>query len=146
MSKRVEGYREVMQRAELEPAVRMFLPQPEAISAQVDLWLKQRKPPTAIFSLNCMTSIFLLKDLAERGVRIPEEIALVGFDDLQLAELLAPPLTVVRQPAAKIGADAARLLLERMAASSAAPADAPARRVTLETELVLRRSCGCNPS
>jgi LacI family transcriptional regulator len=146
MSKRVEGYREVMKRADLEPEVCMFAPQAAAISAQVHLWLKQKKPPTAIFSLNGMTSIFLLKDLAERGVRMPEEIAVVGFDDLPLADLLAPPLTVVSQPAARIGTDAATLLLERMAALSSTSSEVHAKRVTLETELVLRRSCGCQPN
>lgn len=142
ITKRIEGYREVMKRAELAPELCMVPAEPEAIAAQVDAWLKEKKPPTAIFSLNGLTSIFLLKALAERGVKVPEQMALVGFDDLQLADLLAPPLTVVRQPASLLGSDAATLLLERMTKPSAAVC----KRVTLDTELVIRRSCGCNAS
>jgi LacI family transcriptional regulator len=140
MSKRIEGYREVMKRAGLIPEVCMVPPRPEAVAAQLAELMKEKKPPTAIFSLNGLTSIFLLQAMAEQGISTPDQVALVGFDDLQLAELLAPPLTVVRQPAALLGADAAALLLERMATSSSS---APGKRVTLDTELVIRRSCGC---
>lgn len=141
IAKRTEGYREVMKRAELTPKVYTVAPEQEAVAAQLEVLMNEKKPPTAIFSLNGLTSIFLLTALAKQGIAIPDQVALVGFDDLQLAELLAPPLTVVRQPAALLGADAATLLLERMAARAT---PAPGRRVTLDTELVIRRSCGCH--
>jgi LacI family transcriptional regulator len=143
IQRRIEGYREVMKHANLVPEICMFTPQADLIAAQVDEWLKRSTLPTAILSLNGLTSIFLLTALAKRGIRIPDQVALVGFDDLQLAELLAPPLTVVRQPAAQLGADAASLLLERVGKKADASTSKP---VTLDTELVIRRSCGCHLS
>jgi LacI family transcriptional regulator len=109
---------------------------------QLGKWLKLKHPPTAIFSLNELTSINLLRALAAHKVSIPGQIAIVGFDDVQLAELLKPALTVVRQPAQGLGTQAASLLVERINAST----EPPRRRIFLETEFIIRSSCGCNGS
>jgi LacI family transcriptional regulator len=74
------------------------------------------------------------------GIRIPADIAVVGFDDIHLSAMLAPPLTTVRQPMRLLGQRACPLLLERIADPAL-----PSRQERLPTELVMRESCGCAP-
>ena len=71
---------------------------------------------------------------------MPHDLALVGFDDFDLADLTSPPLTVVRQPAQEMGRIAANLLFERIARGELQKAGT---RIILPVEVVLRRSCGC---
>lgn len=94
-------------------------------------------PPTAIFVANNAMTIGALNAIHEAGRKIPSDIAVVGFDDLPWAISLNPPLTTVSQPTFKIGLSAAQLLLDRLA-----DPQRPARSVVLETELIVRASCG----
>ena len=75
-----------------------------------------------------------LDALRAAGRRVPDDVALVGFDDSELAADSDPPLTTVRQPIEALGAEMGRLLLDQL------DGDASPRGVTLETELVVRRS------
>ncbi len=93
--------------------------------------------PTAVFVANNLMTLGAFRALHEAGVRIPAEVALVGFDDMPWATSLNPPLTAVSQPSQEIGATAAELLLERIAQP-----DRAIRHVTLETTLIVRASCG----
>ena len=97
--------------------------------------LALERPPTAIISANNLMTVGALRALHALRTRVPEEISIVGFDDLELAELLAPPLTVVSRPMERQGALAMRLLLNRLAASDTAP-----RRIVLDTGLRVRGS------
>src|SRR6266536_1339708 len=76
--------------------------------------------------------------LAETGLSVPEDVALTGFDDIQLARYVTPPLTTVRQPMRRLGEECVRLLLRRLDDPEAVP-----QTVELATELVVRQSCGC---
>ena len=75
--------------------------------------------------------------LRELGLRVPEDVALVGFDDLDWTTLVDPPLTVVAQPVADLGGAAGARLLARIAGDAGPP-----RRLRLPTELIVRGSCG----
>lgn len=97
--------------------------------------LDLRKPPTALFVCNNLMTVGALGALHQRGVRIPAEVALVGFDDLPWAEALDPPPTVVRQPAYDVGRQAMELLLKRIMEP-----DRPPVTVRLRPELVIRKS------
>jgi LacI family transcriptional regulator/LacI family repressor for deo operon, udp, cdd, tsx, nupC, and nupG len=97
--------------------------------------LDLRKPPTAFFVCNNLMTVGALGALHQRGVRIPEEVALVGFDDLPWAEALDPPPTVVRQPAYEVGRQAMELLLKRIMEPQRPPVT-----VRLRPELVIRKS------
>jgi LacI family transcriptional regulator len=101
--------------------------------------LQSEARPTAIFACNDMMAIGVYRAAAQLGLRIPEDLAVVGFDDIELSSYLTPPLTTVAQPKAEIGQTAVSLLLERIGAR-----DLPARRVVLETRLVVRESSGGN--
>jgi DNA-binding LacI/PurR family transcriptional regulator len=93
--------------------------------------------PTAVFTANNLMTLGALQAIHERGLTIPRQIAVVGFDDLAWATSLEPPLTAVAQPARDVGVTAARLLLERLAEP-----ERPVRRIILETRLIVRASCG----
>ena len=97
--------------------------------------LQLKKPPTAIFVVNNLMTVGALAAIHQRGLRVPEDVAIVGFDDLPWAEALDPPLTVVRQPAYDVGRQAMELLLQRILEPSRPPVT-----VRLRPELVVRRS------
>jgi DNA-binding LacI/PurR family transcriptional regulator len=79
----------------------------------------------------------LMHAFLSRGVRIPEDIRLVGIDDVRYASLLPVPLTTVRQPCSAIGSAAMRAMLERLSHSKA-----PGREILFDGELIVRQSCG----
>jgi LacI family transcriptional regulator/LacI family repressor for deo operon, udp, cdd, tsx, nupC, and nupG len=97
--------------------------------------LDLRKPPTALFVCNNLMTVGALAALHQRGQRVPQDVALVGFDDLPWAEALDPPPTVVRQPAYEVGRQAMELLLKRISEPTRPPVT-----VRLLPELVIRRS------
>ncbi|MNG12578.1 HTH-type transcriptional repressor CytR [compost metagenome] len=70
--------------------------------------------PTAIFAVADALAIGLMHRLQEAGLRIPDDIAIMGFDDIPMAAQLNPPLTTMAQPMEELGAEAAQLLLQRL--------------------------------
>jgi LacI family transcriptional regulator len=94
--------------------------------------------PTAIFAVNNMTAVGSMKALRERGLSVPQDIALVCFDDVEHLAVLSPFLTVIDQPAETLGSLGAQLLLERISGK----AGQRRRRILLQTDLVVRISCG----
>ena len=142
ISQRMEGYRKAMQTAGLKPEfllVRRGVP----IGPKVLAELRGAKPPTALFTLNNVTSVEVLTALKREEIRIPQQAALIGFDDFELAALLAVPLTAVRQPASEMGRQATRILIDCLRADSGTRSTQT--RIVLPTELILRQSCGCEP-
>lgn len=97
--------------------------------------------PTGVFAANDLVAIGLLQGLLRHGVRVPEEIALVGYDDIDFAVSAAVPLTSVRQPREDLGRTGAQLLQEQIAAQESGRR-VPHRQVQFRPELVVRRSSG----
>jgi DNA-binding LacI/PurR family transcriptional regulator len=93
--------------------------------------------PSAVFVANNLMTLGAFRALHEAGIRIPDEVSLVGFDDMPWATSLNPPLTAVSQPSREIGSAAADLLLDRIARP-----DRAVRHLILETTLIVRASCG----
>ncbi len=102
-------------------------------AAHALLDLKPR--PTAIFAANNLMTMGAFQAISEKGLRIPGDISVVGFDDMPWLALLAPPLTAVRQPTYEIGAQAAGLLFARLSDHTA-----PIQTRVLEPELIVRGS------
>jgi DNA-binding LacI/PurR family transcriptional regulator len=100
--------------------------------------LALKDPPTAVFAGNDYQAIGAIQAIKDAGLKAPDDLAVVGFDDLKFSGLLEPPLTTVRQPKSEIGSKAFEVLLEKI--NSSVPV--PRRHIVLETELVIRRSCG----
>jgi LacI family transcriptional regulator len=98
--------------------------------------------PTALFIANHPVMQFVLHALQQLHIKVPETIALVGFDDFEMAELVQPTVTVVRQPREELGRVAAAILFERLQEGTV---PAKAKRRVLPVELIVRRSCGCMP-
>jgi LacI family transcriptional regulator len=90
---------------------------------------------SAIFCNESYGTIGILKYAHERKVKIPDDLALVTYDDLEWCEILDPPLTAIRQPSYEMGFKAAKLLLERLMNP-----DAPTRRIVLQSQLIIRAS------
>jgi LacI family transcriptional regulator len=105
----------------------------EAILAGLDSDL-----PDAVICANDQMAIGAMRELQARGLRVPADIAVVGFDDIYPATLVAPSLTTVRQPMRLLGERACSRLLERIADPSL-----PHQVELLPTQLVVRESCGC---
>ena len=95
--------------------------------------------PDAVVCANDQMAIGVLRAFAAGGVRVPEDMAVVGFDDIALGSLYDPSLTTVHQPMRMLGERACTLLLDRIADPNRSPA-----AELLPTELVLRASCGCS--
>jgi DNA-binding LacI/PurR family transcriptional regulator len=99
--------------------------------------LDMNPPPEAIFTANNLMTLGALEAIHRRGLRIPQDIALVSFDDMPWAGALSPRLTAVSQPTYELGQQAVRLLLRRLELPTAEP-----EHVTLPTNLLIRESCG----
>lgn len=137
--KRLEGYREALRGQGLEEMVRLEAPDAVSAARAAQALLEFSDPPTALFTMNNLITVGVLQTVEKAGLRVPKDLALVGFDDFELASVLHPRLTLVRQPASELGQRAAELLFERLEGNH--PPDP--QRIVLETELIIRESCGC---
>jgi len=101
--------------------------------------LLERGPvPRALVVGNDQMAVAIVLALRHAGLRVPDDVAVTGFDDTQLARLTYPGLTTVRQPMRDLGRLSVELLIDRIEGRAA-----PGRMITLPTEVVRRRSCGC---
>jgi LacI family transcriptional regulator len=141
MQARYAGYREAMTQAGREPDSYIECKSGDDTVTIVHALLTGSRPPTALFAGNNLTMRYLLHALNTLRIEIPGQIALAGFDDFDIADVLQPALTVVRQPVYQIGEMAANLLFQRIARGEQ---PSKGNRVVLPTELVIRRSCGCH--
>jgi LacI family repressor for deo operon, udp, cdd, tsx, nupC, and nupG len=99
--------------------------------------LQAKTPPTAIFCFNDEMAMGALEAARHRGLRVPEQLSVMGFDDIRFARHANPPLTTVAQPTREIGEGCVRLLLEILRGEAMTPVS-----VTLPHELMLRASTG----
>ncbi len=97
--------------------------------------LGQRERPTAIISLTDVIALGVIHAAVERGLRVPDDVSVTGFDDIQLAAYVSPSLTTVHQPLRKMGQTAAALLLAALNSE-----DAARQTVNFDTELKIRQS------
>jgi LacI family transcriptional regulator len=102
--------------------------------------LECSQPPTAVFTSSTKVTRYILNAIAHLGINVPDDLALAGFDDFDMAEITSPPLTVVRQPAHEMGRAATSLLFDRI---SRGETPRTGSRIVLPVEIVLRNSCGC---
>jgi LacI family transcriptional regulator, galactose operon repressor len=117
--------------------------------------LPKRQRPTAVFAHSDVTAYAVMKAAADAGLRIPEDVSVIGFDDIESAAQIPPPLTTIRQPFTEMGIRAAELLMAAIRTSNeptgevpaGTPAGTPAEPVRLEmpTTLIVRASCGPVP-
>src|SRR5579863_4110770 len=140
---RIDGYRSALERAGLpfDPSlVRHGDFYHEGGFIRGGELLDLATPPTAIFAGSDQQAFGVYEAARQRGLRVPQDLSVVGFDDLPVARWVSPPLTTVRQPLAEMGRAAAQMLGEIIE-------DRPlrSRRVELSTELIMRESAGPVP-
>jgi LacI family transcriptional regulator len=140
---RVQGYRRALEAAGLpfdERRVSRGGFTPEGGHQAMQALLAQRPRPTAVFASNDLMAIGALCAAAQAGLRVPQDVSVVGFDDIALAAYGNPPLTTIAQPKQKTGELAARLLMQRIAGPGRA-----LQREILQPTLCLRQSTGRCP-
>jgi len=138
---RYAGYKEAMSKAGLAAEPYIDCVSQEHAITTVHSLLTETDPPTALFAGNNLTMRHMLHALNVLRIDVPGRIALAGFDDFDIADVLQPALTVIRQPVYQIGETGANLLFERI---SRGQFPEKGHRVVLPLELVIRRSCGCH--
>ncbi len=136
--KRSQGHRDVIRRAGLPYLANLQIHDYASAEAAVLAHLAGPSPVDAIFSTKNSTTIHVYKILRKLGLRIPGQVALLGYDDFELADALDPPISVIRQPVTQIATRAAELLFQQMEAGSNG-----SEMITLKVDLVRRASCGC---
>jgi len=102
--------------------------------------LGRKKPFTALFAYNDISAIGAMRAFQEAGLRIPEDVTVVGFDDIQSAAFNSPSLTTVRQPLGKMGEIAAETLISRIESERQYPPE-----IAIEPVLVVRESSAPAP-
>jgi LacI family transcriptional regulator len=141
---RVQGYLHQMHIAGLKPKIKLALLTLDGVREWLSDALMSKNKPTAIFSLNHRTSMFLLQALMERKVRIPADMAVIGFDEFDLAAVVSPPLTTVSQSAVELAQRSMGLVMEGIREARAGAPSSPAK-IMLPTKLLIRSSCGPHP-
>jgi DNA-binding LacI/PurR family transcriptional regulator len=113
-----------------------FSPESGAVLART--LFAQNDPPTALLVASDTLAIGVLRALQEMGLKVPQDVGIVGFGDLEIAPLLDPPLTTVSLPADEMGRQVMAMLRRLRGGARLRP-----RHSTIGTRLVIRRSCGC---
>ncbi|HEV2558200.1 MAG TPA: LacI family DNA-binding transcriptional regulator [Microvirga sp.] len=139
---RFRGYRDGLRDAEIAFDPDLVLPgdytlEAGAVAGQAIAARKVR--PGAVFCSNDEMAMGLMRSLASAGIRVPQDISVAGFDDIEFAAMVEPSLTTIRQPRRELGRTAAEVLVDLLEGRPAAP------RVRLKTELVVRASTGPAP-
>lgn len=102
--------------------------------------LGRKQPFTAVFAYNDNTAVAMMRVIQESGLRVPDDISVVGFDDIHAAAYTNPPLTTVRQPLRKMGEIAARTLVDRIEGRTEYVPE-----IAIEPQFVVRESSGKGP-
>lgn len=135
---REQGYRLALQRAKLSASAALTVAGDFSIESgerAVELLLSRGKPFTALFCSNDEMAIGALRALSSHGLRVPEDVSVVGFDDIRFARYTSPPLTTVAQPKNALGREAMSMLLELLS-----DPQVPPRKRVLTADLVVRGS------
>jgi len=138
---RVQGYRDALRKHRLKNDETLIVDGGSSIEGgmkAMEELMKLTSPPTAVFCYNNFVTLGALLTLKKLNKKIPKDIAIVGFDEVDWAEVLDPPLTVVSQPVYAIGATAGQLIMQRLL--NEGPKDK--QKIVLKTELIIRKSCG----
>ncbi len=137
---RLAIYRDVLEEAEIpydEALVRIGGYDPQTGYTAMQSLLAAGQPFTALYAMNDMMAFGAIQAIHEAGLRIPEDIAVVGFDDIRLAEFSTPPLTTMREPDIEHGRLAGEMLIDLI--NGITPA---VKHIQLATQLIIRDSCG----
>lgn len=149
IQERIRGYRAAVESAGLVYTLNTSIKDYKSAEYAIESLLAGANPFDALFTLKNSTTIYAFEVLQKHNIQVPKSIALLGFDDFELASILRPSISVVQQPVEEIGRVAAELLFEQLLGerNTGLPSRSKrTQRVTLETRLIPRGSCGCTLS
>jgi LacI family transcriptional regulator len=141
-AERVAGYRSAIKSAGAETMELLVQHENDLTPEVLSTFVSGPNKVDAIFSLNWVCTMLVLRGLNVLKKRIPKDVAFISFDDFELADMIPPGLTVVRQPSYELGRQAAKFLFKRIVDVT----KHPARKIVLGTEFLIRGSCGCPPT
>ena len=142
IAERLRGYTEAMREAGLEPLLENVESAAEA-EACIGKYVRVAKTTVAVFAANNLTARYTWEALRRLQLTIPNEVAVLSFDDFDLADTLTPPMSVVQQQVEELGRNAADLLFQHMQYSIADRSPKNPDPLRLATRLIVRESCGC---
>jgi LacI family transcriptional regulator len=147
IQERVRGYHAAIKRAGLPDLLDTSIEDYDSALRSIERLFGSAYPPDAFFTLKNSTTIYAFEVLQKLGIAVPDSIALIGFDDFELASTLQPSISVLQQPVEEIGRAAAELLFERLLEDGprTSTISKASNQLTLNTHLIRRRSCGCLP-
>lgn len=149
IQERIRGYRAGVEAAGLSYMLNTSIKDYKSAEYAIESMFAGADPPDALFTLKNSTTIFAFEALQKHNIPVPKRVALVGFDDFELASMVRPSISVVQQPIEEIGRVTAELLFDQLLGRQNAAGTGNAKRVrqiTLETRLIQRASCGCSVS
>jgi LacI family transcriptional regulator len=149
---RLEGFNRAMAEAGLSKKATLLLDACEFGEGQILHYHREKitacfggaNRPTALFAGMDMLAIRAMETLREIGLRIPRDVAVAGFDNIEFSPFTQPPLTTVEQPTGAMGRLAAEMLLERIEGKSESRKKSLCER--LPCSLIIRQSCGAHPT
>lgn len=139
ISDRLNGYKIALDKANIEVNKDLIItsaiyPDRQSGYNSAKKLIERTKKVSAIFACNDAMAIGIMHFLKEKKIKIPDEISIVGFDDVEADQLLDPPLTTIRVPKLELGAEALRMLLSGIKANS------KPKKVLIPVELIIRKS------
>ncbi|WP_161571150.1 LacI family DNA-binding transcriptional regulator [Granulicella sibirica] len=138
---RIAGYRDAMRKAGLESRIALVEHESSITREWLDeVVLKQHKAD-AVITMNWVCTIAALRGLKHNDKRLRKDVAFVSFDDFDLADMIHPTVSAVRQPTEEFGYEAARLLIQRLKGTG----PKTQQSIVLPTRFIARESCGCKP-
>jgi LacI family transcriptional regulator len=147
IKERIRGYKEAIKQAGLDAIIDTSIKDYKSAESAIESHFYSSNPPDAVFALKNLATIYACEVFQKLNISIPKKVALIGFDDFELASTLRPSISVVRQPSEDVGRIATELLFDQlMNLRRGTPSHgdkAKPQHIKLENRLVLRNSCGC---
>jgi LacI family transcriptional regulator len=140
IAERLRGFRKAAEKSGIETQEFSCIDDLQQTIAVLKELRASDAPPTAVFTPNNVTTQLVMEAILELDIDVPGTLALVGFDNFELAHVLQPPVTVVSQPVEEMARCAAEMLFERLQDGGA---ELPPRKIKLPVQLLIRNSCGC---
>jgi LacI family transcriptional regulator len=140
---RLRGYRHAVEETGHACIIDMSVKDYKTAEYAIESAMAGSHPPDAVFTLKNSVTIYAFEAMQKLKIAIPKTLALIGFDDFELASTLVPSITVVQQPIEDIGRIAAEMLFDQLLDGKRTKQKKRPGQIKLDTRLVLRGSCGC---
>lgn len=147
IKERIRGYKEAVKQAGLDVIIDTSVKDYASAESAIESHFYSSNPPDAVFALKNFATIYACRVFQKVNINVPKKVALIGFDDFELASTLRPSISVVRQPSEDVGRIATELLFDRLIRLRRGTLPhgdrAKPQHIKLDNQLVLRNSCGC---